>query len=196
MAIPIDTHGPYPNRLDYARNDYYPDPAPSAAGYIPALYMNVNMGGQGQGGAGAYGGGSASVLEDQLTGTYRGGIHRLQGSSLRQGPSPGKYGARSAGGYMGAGGLGAVGGHGGSKYDLDLVGFRSAGSFSGPPSVDIGATGGGDCMVVVHLEEARMMEEAIWVTCQTSWTFWRILVCFGHESLRTCRWRWSWPQWL
>ncbi|KIM19887.1 hypothetical protein M408DRAFT_334230 [Serendipita vermifera MAFF 305830] len=93
-------HGPHPNHLDYAWNDYYYDPAPSAAGYSPAYsYMNFNMGGQDQGDAGAYGGGSASVLEDQLIGTYGDGIHRLESSSLHQGPSPRNYDASSAGGY-------------------------------------------------------------------------------------------------
>jgi len=134
--------GPYghPNRIDYGRNDYYYDTPPApVAGYSPAFsYMGTmgNMGGPmspamgGMGGAG-YGGLSASVLEDQLLGTYGGGIHRLQTSSLRQGGGGNGYGVGGYGAAAGGGGVGYLGGSVvgggayGSEYDADLAGFRS-----------------------------------------------------------------------
>jgi len=122
---------------------------------MPYGGMNMNMGGgmnamspaMGYGNSGRYGanGGaaaSASVLEDQLLGTYGGGINRLQTSSMRHGVgssygsvgtpsgqygSGGGYGGGGGPGYGGnanAGGYGLGAGHGSLDYD-DFGGYRS-----------------------------------------------------------------------
>lgn len=156
---PYGPHGG--GRVDYGRNDYYydvPPPAATANAYGSNMPygggMNMNMGHGGMnmntmspamGGMGlGVGAASASVLEDQLLGTYGGGINRLQTNSLRHGPGsaygsvgtptsqygPG-YGSNSSSGYGGGnanvGGGGAyMGGlsHGAFDYD-DLGAYRS-----------------------------------------------------------------------
>ncbi|KAG8805437.1 RRM protein, partial [Serendipita sp. 399] len=112
-----------------------------------------------------------SVLEDQLLGTYGGGIQRLHNPSLRQGGGNGGVTASTYGGAygpvgggmntpyvgmgMGMGGVGAggAGGNYGADYDLDLglgagAGYRSggmaSGSFSSPGAFGPHAFGNGD----------------------------------------------------
>jgi hypothetical protein len=146
--------GPYNQRPgDFGRNDYsYYDMPTSGAG--PAAYgaalpyggmgaMNVAgsmspaMGGMAMT---SFGGGNGHVLEDQLHGTYGGGIHRLQTSSLRPGAgfSPtstgGNYNASTgASNFM----AGMGGGSFNSDYDVDIGGYRppfggASGAYGGP----------------------------------------------------------------
>ncbi|KAG8796539.1 RRM protein [Serendipita sp. 398] len=185
---------PYSHRsqmgMDYGRNDYYYDSVPPPVNGIPGYAAGVPYspappgglyGGAGMGlsmspamsqmpiGGGGYGApagpvGGANVLEDQLLGTYGGGINRLHGSSLRPGGNNG--GGTPYGGYgpVGGGmstpymGMGMGSGGGGSyipDYDLDLGlgggggggggGYRSnvaSNSFGGPAGVGGNAGGG------------------------------------------------------
>lgn len=192
----VSTYG-HPTRVEYGRTDYYYDASGGATSYGANVPYGLNTIGPGIGvsvgpispsvgamGIGVssmgYGGGntgygssgnsvaSASVIEDQLLGTYGGGIHRLQNSSLRQGVGSGYgnvggggggsgsythagastgYGATTTSGGGSGGFMGGLGGYGTPDYD-DLTGYRTqssagpAGSFSGPASASATSYGG------------------------------------------------------
>jgi hypothetical protein len=145
----VSPYGPHGGRVDYGRNEYYYD---TPSGGMNAMSPAMGVGGYGNSGRyGANGGGaaSASVLEDQLLGTYGGGINRLQTSSMRHsvgssygsvGTPSGQYGASAGyggGGGPGYGGNANAGGYGPFDYD-DLTGYRSpqtnpSGSIGGLP---------------------------------------------------------------
>lgn len=137
-SSPYHPHG----RLDYGRNEYYYDVPGNGYG-SPMPYGGVNVGGMSAMSPamnhlpmGAYptGGPNASVLEDQLFGTYGGASHRLPNSAVR--PSGASVYAGNANGYgpIGGGAGYMAGGYGG-EYDQDLGGYRSpaaAASFANP----------------------------------------------------------------